>query len=433
MRTYDDIDRRIATWLDAAAPSREPDLLLERVLATTATMPRRPAWRVRERWLPMSASTTHMTQVGRLPWRSLLLAALLLLTLAIGATLLAGSRRLAVPAPFGPAGNGVLLGVRDGNIVARDTPAGPARILIDTDQPLAGPVPSRDGMTVSYFGTKDWGTDAARITDVWVADIDGGNARLISGPLSSPAGWVEWSPTGDAVAVNEFPDGGDPRVVFLAADGRGATPFDVGIPVVRPQFRPPDGRQILFQSDDRTAVYVANADGTGLRELALPAGIDDASDLSWNAAGTHVTYFAPPPDSASDEGRGLEVHVAALADDGTVSDDRVIAHPATASDSYPEFLPDGERVLFWRSDGGRLSMHLASVDDLSAESVDLGCCNERGGRVWAIGKIVSPDGSTLLAWDDRSRSSWSIDLATAQVTRLEPQIEDIVAWQRTSK
>lgn len=92
MTARDDLDRRLAAWFEADAAPREPEHLLGQVLARTARTRRRPAWRVPERWIPMSTITTRTAEVPRVPWRLVGVAALLVLGLVIGAVLVAGGR-----------------------------------------------------------------------------------------------------------------------------------------------------------------------------------------------------------------------------------------------------------------------------------------------------------------------------------------------------
>ena len=81
---------------------------------------RRPAWRIPERWIPMTTITTPVTSGGSARWPLAILTALLVLALVAGAILVAGSRRTAVPAPFGPASNGVIVHDSGGDLVSVD-------------------------------------------------------------------------------------------------------------------------------------------------------------------------------------------------------------------------------------------------------------------------------------------------------------------------
>ena len=91
--SMNDADRRLSAWLETVAPAREPEHLLDAVLARTARTRRRPAWRIPERWIPMTTITTPVTSGGSARWPIAVLAALLVLALVAGAVLVAGSRR----------------------------------------------------------------------------------------------------------------------------------------------------------------------------------------------------------------------------------------------------------------------------------------------------------------------------------------------------
>jgi len=92
MTARDDLDRRLEAWFEADAVRREPEHLLGEVLARTARTRRRPAWRVPERWIPMSTITTRTAEAPRVPWRLVGVAALLVLGLAIGTAFVAGGQ-----------------------------------------------------------------------------------------------------------------------------------------------------------------------------------------------------------------------------------------------------------------------------------------------------------------------------------------------------
>ena len=66
--SMNDADRRLSAWLESVAPAREPEHLLDTVLAQTARTSRRPAWRIPERWIPMTTITTPVTSGGSARW-----------------------------------------------------------------------------------------------------------------------------------------------------------------------------------------------------------------------------------------------------------------------------------------------------------------------------------------------------------------------------
>ena len=108
MSERDAFDRRLSAWFAADAVSREPEHLLGSVLARTARTRRRPAWLIPERWIPMSAITSRTAPATRVPWRVIVPVALLIVALAVGALLVAGSQQRRLPAPFGRAANGLI-------------------------------------------------------------------------------------------------------------------------------------------------------------------------------------------------------------------------------------------------------------------------------------------------------------------------------------
>jgi Tol biopolymer transport system component len=435
MTTHDDFDRRLTAWLEATAPAREPESLAERVLARTAATRRRPAWAIPERWTPVTSISARLEPVGRTPWRTVALVALLAIALVGGALLIAGSRQPSLPAPFGLAGNGVLLSVERDDILVRDTIDGATRPLIDLDQPVVGPWPALDGTKFSYF-VIDPATDQL---DTWVANIDGSDRHRIAGPFAAPDA-IEWSPQGDAVVIGETPRSGVPTIALAATDGSGVTPLDVGRPAAWPQWRAPDGEQILFRSENgaETGLFLVARDGTTLRRIELDPGLgpgEVVSDAHFNGAtlspdGRYLAFMSPVRASEPEQGIGLQVHVVTLGAAGQVLEDRTIPHPAGTADHSPSFLPDGKRILFQRNHDDMTSFHVAPIAALE-DAEDLGCCSPAvPGR--SVEHIVSPDGRTILSWTYGGSSVRAIDIETKAVTFPGIQTDDLVVYQRTA-
>jgi len=195
MTARDDFDRHLAAWLAAAAPTSEPEPLLGQVLARTARTRRRPGWLIPERWTLVSVITSRSATMSRVPWRAVGLAALLILAIALGAVLVAGTRRPTVPAPFGIAANGALFYSANGELLAADGPTGTTRTVLGGSTDDSGPLVSPDGTRIAFIrggvGTPD--------AQLWLAGVDGSSPRKLA---DVPAvGWVEWAPGGDTLAV----------------------------------------------------------------------------------------------------------------------------------------------------------------------------------------------------------------------------------------
>ena len=96
------------------------------LLRRTAATSQRPGWTFIERWIPVSAITARFAASPRIPWRAVGLAALLLIAFAAAAVYI-GSQQHRVPPPFGPAANGQIPFIRNGNIYLGDPVTGETR------------------------------------------------------------------------------------------------------------------------------------------------------------------------------------------------------------------------------------------------------------------------------------------------------------------
>ena len=107
MNGNDRLERELTTWFVDTATPRTPDWTAD-ILTATATMRQRPRWSFPARWLPAAiVPRLPRLTLQPVPWRRSLSLALLGLLLAAAVTLYVGSRPR-LPAPFGPAVNGLV-------------------------------------------------------------------------------------------------------------------------------------------------------------------------------------------------------------------------------------------------------------------------------------------------------------------------------------
>ena len=110
MTAFDRFDDRFGARLhdaiDDLASPQFPDYF-DDVLAEAVAHRQRPAWTFPERWIPMSTLARRPAFVPALPWRTIGIALLLLALLVAGAIISFGLRPDPLPAPFGPAANGL--------------------------------------------------------------------------------------------------------------------------------------------------------------------------------------------------------------------------------------------------------------------------------------------------------------------------------------
>ncbi len=111
----------------------------DEVLAAAVRPRQRSAWTFPGRWLPMDVAT-RIAPRTRLPLRQIGILALIAVLVAVAVAVAVGSQKH-VPAPFGPARNGVIPYVSDGDVYAGDPVTGNTRLLYRSpkDQGVAGP------------------------------------------------------------------------------------------------------------------------------------------------------------------------------------------------------------------------------------------------------------------------------------------------------
>jgi DNA-directed RNA polymerase specialized sigma24 family protein len=152
----------------------------------------------------------------------------------------------------------------------------------------------------------------------------------------------------------------------------------------------PDGSLIAFErgvSEGRGRLEVASADGTDVRVLDHPKGVQN--DPSWSPAGDRIAFFSGNGDLfvIGTDGRGL-VRVA----DG---------HSANCAYQWPEFSPDGNRIVAVLDceGGGTETQSLVDVE------IEGGVSRTIYGPVSAPREIgpVDPSAETL------SSPAWSTD------------------------
>jgi Tol biopolymer transport system component len=320
-----------------------------------------------------------------------------IVALAVAAVLLRSFSTASVPAvqpkPVG-AGEVLLAGTSLG---ARDPDSGAARTIVDVDSLPSAPGEEITGAAWSY--DHNWvafrrGT-GSQSGDLWIADTTGGAPRRLARDVGwSP--WV-WSPTGDQIV---FVLGRDATLVD-AATGRET---DLGTIVgaedsegyaVHALVWSPDGTQVVYDGGPGSgAVYAIDVE-TGEHSLLVPrpAGMSNIEDIDWSPDGAHVaiTYV-----DASNFRHGA-MYVANADGSGL--------HPVNRNpgDPWPVWMPGLSVGTVWSPDGTRLAYSTLSgpdhqklriwtvpADGSDGSLVTSRCCVTGGGSLaW------SPDGSQI--------------------------------------
>lgn len=335
MTARDDLDRHLAAWFAADAAPREPEHLLGSVLARTARTRRRPAWLIPERWIPMSAITSTVP-APRIPWRLVAAAALLILALAVGAILMVGSQQRELPAPFGPAANGLVAYSADGDIHTVDPVSGASRAVVTDAATDQQPVWSLDGTRFVFLRVEGGGGR------LYSAHADGSDLTLLT---PDPLGQIEgysFSPDGHSVLFSYY-KGGRKTLAIAMSDGSGVRTLDVGMSALQPTFRPPDGNEILFISEDGLGggLYAVDADGSGQRAIIEPVADRWIGHPTFSPDGSRIAYTT----WVSADTLTARVHV--MAADGT-GDFDLDTRSGAVWTALPVWSNDGTRIAVVR-------------------------------------------------------------------------------------
>jgi Tol biopolymer transport system component len=365
-----DFDRLLTAWFEADAQVREPEVLLENALARGRRSRRRPAWLLPEWWIPM-----QLTMPLRLaPRLAPILLVVGLLLAAIVAVVYIGSRPR-LPDPFGPAANGRVAYLSNGQIHAANPDGSNPIPLTSGNRSAATPAWSRDGTKFAYkLISPKPGTDNPTLYgDIVVANADGSNPITIDRETKDPSPPV-WSPDGRWLVYSKVVGTGD-QIFIAAADGS-SPPTQVGDPTTinwAPMFSP-DGTKILyFVDNDHVAVMNRNGSNDHKLNTTPFTGIDS---VQWHPDGNRIVVSA-----ATTEATDLWF----LYLDGTP--EHHVRVPGRA-EVGPSWSPDGNRLAYLTSaDGQSFTLVVANADGT----------NERTppGVYSHINPSWSPDGSRI--------------------------------------
>jgi Tol biopolymer transport system component len=422
MTSTDRFEQRLPDLMADLAAARIPDYFDE-MLQETARTRQRPAWSSLERWLPLSVTTLSPVSNRTRSLAGLLVLALVGLLMLAGVAAYVGSHTVHLPAPFGPAGNGLMYySGDDGDIYSVDPTKGAPKAIVTGPTTDAGPLPSRDGRRIAFTRTMTGGTELI------VADADGLNV------LALPGTWVnfdriDWSSDGTHLAIISDVKG-VPSLTVMATDGSGGTTLPIGLETHEFWYLP-DGR-IVFKGTDNGAagptygLYVVNADGTGLHPILPPtSGESDLIGVNPSPDGRSLVYHVWR-DAPSEHGRLYVVDIASgqthqVVVDGTTPDEEF---------EGAQFSPDGSHILFarYRADGDRLAV--VPVGGGAAISIGPTFVDDQ-----TPANYYSPDGRSIVAYYPTSRGTWLLDPTGGQNggdRKLSLAVSDAPAWQRVA-
>jgi Tol biopolymer transport system component len=420
------LERDLPNILGGLAAGPYPDYI-DDVLLTTAARRQRPSWAFPERWLPVEL-VTQRVPMTRMPWRQVGVLALIALLLGAMLIVYVGSRSPRLPQPFGPAGNGLIGLGRNGDLFTVDPTTKRVTLIVagpENDEWVGFTPDGTRGVFVRW-GPENGGLTAARVGSIL---LDGRSTPVfVDKDVIHGGSWIELAPNGRDVAFTAFDHlTPDLRINLAALDGSSYRVFE-DVPITDYgglSFLAPDGRELVYvarsadgQRHDIRALDVTTGRTRPIVETTL--GTDVFGNVSAAPDGKRLAYALRTETTVS-------VHV--VGTDG--SDDLVVGHaPGAMFEAWPQWDPQGERLLIERRDAGDEAVRPVVVDlDGGADVIiDTTISNNGAGKAWA------PDGSAILAQrtaeDGRQLQQEVWDARTGAVTQVGWPSIDGPVWQR---
>jgi Tol biopolymer transport system component len=314
MTELDRLDRDLVAWFGEAATPRVPDYV-DDIVRQTAPMRQRPRWTFPERWLPMTVVTLGRRTRRPVPWRTIGAIALVVALLAAIVAVYVGSQRR-LPSPFGLAANGSIAYVQTvvgyenqtgyhepyGDILGVDPATGTTTTLVGGPELDGQPVYSLDGSRLSFVRKVDEGFA------LYAMDVRSQTPTRLTKDALPNIREAAWSPDGRSVAFTVGANH-ESDIWIASADGSGARKLSLGVSGIAPQWRPPNGGELLFLGSaqpglealggyhglygDEAAtdlnLYLVRPDGTGLRRITSSAGSKfDYGFFGWTPDGQRI-------------------------------------------------------------------------------------------------------------------------------------------------
>jgi len=369
----------------------------------------------------MGVLAQRSVYMPRIPWRTVIVAALLLVALA--ATLAwFGSQRRAAP-PFGPARNGLIMYSVDGDLVTWNPDTETATTIV------AGPTDdftgtfSRDGTKLAFL-RRERAPSATEpeLISIQVANADGSNPMDITGPLDAPDQW-DWSPSGDQIVVQSIVDGHRTLQVVPTDGSAPLRTLETGAEVTFVSFLPPDGDEIVYRGvvrtpdGERSGIFAISVDGGQPRPLTPADGNpeDGYEGPSPSPDGKHAMYQSWDPVAARERLHVLDLEAGTTEAIGQTN--------ALYGEGAGMFSPDGKLIAYRAFQSGGFELYVVAVDGSAAPRM------LRGMTVGDAWHEFSPDGTKVMLNEFDSRTLL-IDVATGEAETLPDTVTQPGTWQR---
>jgi Tol biopolymer transport system component/subtilisin family serine protease len=211
----------------------------------------------------------------------------------------------------------------------------------------------------AYDDAPAWSPDGSKIAfesnasgqiNIYVMNADGSNQTQLTTTSGSDV-YPAWSPDGTKIAFTSFRNGNS-QIYVMNADGSNQTRLTNNSAYDNFPSWSPNGSQLTFSSNRTGAlqIYTMNADGSN--QVAITAtGVNHAP--AWSPNGRWIAYMSQ--DISGNFGLSLY--------DTAFSLSRVVTSGTGGSDLFPQWSPDGSKLVFQSTRDGNNEIYYARFFD----------------------------------------------------------------------
>jgi dipeptidyl aminopeptidase/acylaminoacyl peptidase len=347
--TTEQLERDLSAWFVETAGRGTPEFA-EDILLETSGIRQRPRWTfVPLMPRPMDRSLRRGV-TGLAPGRRLALVAVVVGLLVLGASAVWVASQPRLPAPFGPAANGLVAYEKGGDIFVVDPATGERSGLVIGPEVDRDPRWSLDGTRLAFLR---WPLTGGALV---IVDASGVVQSVSSGMLpDADPDSIAWAPDGRSVVVAaRF--AGEPAIFLIDAFTGQSTVLPVPYRMLEAYWRPPEGRELLFMGGEGPglALYRYSLAGGAITEVPGTRSDDEIRPIGWTPDGRRFAYSR-----SGDRNGGVETAVVDVE-----TGDEVVLDVA-----YGRISNDGTRIVGMAWGGPNLGLCVAPVDGGPCESI----------------------------------------------------------------